>query len=63
MNYWIEALKEFNKGKGSFCIVKRDTDEYKEVKQLMEEMKKNNNKVNNKANDKTNVKANKKSNK
>jgi hypothetical protein len=50
-NAWIQALKEYNKNnKNGFCIVKKGTKEYDEVKKLMEKMK-----ANNKANNKTDV--------
>ena len=43
-NAWVEALKEYNKNnKTGFCIVKKGTKEYDEVKILM-----NKNKVNKK---------------
>jgi hypothetical protein len=50
-NAWIQALKEYNKNnKTGFCIVKKGTKDYDEVKKLMEKMK-----ANNKANNKTDV--------
>ena len=54
-NAWIQALKEYNKNnKTGFCIVKKGTKDYDEVKKLMEKMKANN-KANIKANNKTDV--------
>ena len=38
-NAWIEALKEYNKGKTSWCVVKKGTPEYNEVKKIMERKK------------------------
>ena len=35
MPSWIEALKIWNKGKPTWCIPKRDTVEYNEVKKIM----------------------------
>ena len=32
---WIEALKLYNKGKGMWCIAKKGTPEYDEVKKIM----------------------------
>ena len=33
---WIEALREWNKGQTRWCIPRRDTEEYKQVRGLME---------------------------
>ena len=38
-NAWIEALKEYNKGHDKWCVVKKGTPEYNEVKKIMERMK------------------------
>ena len=35
-NAWIEALKEYNKGHNKWCVVKKGTSEYNEVKKIME---------------------------
>ena len=35
-NAWIEALKEYNKGHDKWCVVKKGTPEYNEVKKIME---------------------------
>ena len=35
-NAWIEALKEYNKGHDKWCVVKKGTPEYNEVKRIME---------------------------
>ena len=35
-NAWIEALKEYNKGHNKWCVVKKGTPEYNEVKKIME---------------------------
>ena len=35
-NAWIEALKEYNKGHQKWCVVKKGTPEYNEVKKIME---------------------------
>ena len=32
---WIEALKVYNQGKGSWCIARKGTPEYDEVKRIM----------------------------
>jgi len=34
-NAWITALKKFNKGKGTWCLPKKGTKEYDEVRALM----------------------------
>ena len=39
-NAWMEALKEYNKGSNSWCIVKKGTSEYDKVKNIMEKQKK-----------------------
>ena len=39
-NAWIEALKEYNKGSNSWCVVKKGTPEYDKVKKIMENKKK-----------------------
>ena len=36
VNAWIEALKEYNKGHDKWCVVKKGTPEYNEVKKIME---------------------------
>ena len=38
-NAWIEALKEYNKGHDKWCVVKKGTPEYNEVKKIMERKK------------------------
>ena len=38
-NAWIEALKEYNKGHNKWCVVKKGTPEYNEVKKIMERKK------------------------
>ena len=38
-NAWIEALKEYNKGSNSWCVVKKGTAEYDKVKKIMENIK------------------------
>lgn len=38
-NNWIEALKEYNKGHNMWCVVKKGTPEYDEVKKIMEKKK------------------------
>ena len=38
-NLWIEALKEYNKGHNNWCVVKKNTKEYDEVKKIMEKKK------------------------
>jgi hypothetical protein len=35
-NAWITALKKFNEGKGTWCLPKKGTKEYDEVRALME---------------------------
>ena len=40
-NVWIESLKEYNKGHNSWCVVKKGTKEYDEVKKIMEKKKSN----------------------
>jgi len=37
-NSWIIALKKWNEGKDKFCIPKKGTKEYDEVKKIMSEM-------------------------
>jgi len=39
-NAWMEALKEYNKGNNSWCIIKKGTIEYDKVKKIMENKKK-----------------------
>ena len=39
-NAWIEALKEYNKGSNSWCIVKKGTPEYDKVKTYNGKLKK-----------------------
>lgn len=39
-NYWIQALKKFNKGKNTWCVAKKGTPENAEVRKIMERMKK-----------------------
>ena len=34
-NAWITALKKFNEGKGTWCLPKKGTKEYDEVRALM----------------------------
>jgi hypothetical protein len=34
-NAWITALKKFNEGKGAWCLPKKGTKEYDEVRALM----------------------------
>jgi hypothetical protein len=36
---WIEALKVFNQGKGTWCIARKGTPEYDEVKRIMNSSK------------------------
>lgn len=36
---WIEALKVYNQGKGSWCIARKGTPEYDEVKRIMNSSK------------------------
>ena len=36
MPTWVEALQEWNSGKGSWCIPRKDTPEHAQVKALME---------------------------
>ena len=38
-NAWMEALKEYNKGSNSWCIVKKGTSEYDKVQQIMKNIK------------------------
>ena len=38
-NAWMEALKEYNKGSNSWCIVKIGTPENDKVKKIMENIK------------------------
>ena len=38
-NYWIEALKTYNKDKSQWCLPKRDTEEYKKVVEIMNKLK------------------------
>ena len=40
-NIWIESLKEYNKGHNKWCVVKKGTKEYDEVKKIMEKKKSN----------------------
>lgn len=35
---WLQALKQYNEGKGKYTIPKKDSDEYNQVKALMEKM-------------------------
>ena len=35
---WLQALKQYNEGKGRYTIPKKDTDEYNQVRALMEKM-------------------------
>jgi len=54
-NAWVQALKEYNKNnKNGFCIVKKGTKDYDEVKKLMDKIKADN-KTDVKANNKTNA--------
>jgi len=39
-NPWIEALKEWNKGKGTWCLPRKGTDEYEDVIDIMSRNKK-----------------------
>jgi len=39
MTTWITALKEWNSGKDTWCIPRRDTVEYDEVRAIMEKNK------------------------
>jgi len=39
VNKWIEALKQFNRGKGMWCMPKKGSKEYIEVKKIMDNMK------------------------
>ena len=57
-NKWLDALKEYNKGKSSFCIAKKGSKEYQEVIKIMDKMNKadNINKPTTKKNNKTNNK-------
>jgi hypothetical protein len=32
---WLQALKQYNEGKGRYTIPKKDTDEYNQVRSLM----------------------------
>jgi len=39
-NTWIQALKEFNKGNsGTWCIVKKGSEQYDKVKGIMQDLK------------------------
>lgn len=42
-NNWINALKEYNKGKSSFCITRKGSKEYQEVIKIMDKMNKTDN--------------------
>ena len=35
---WLQALKQYNEGKGKYTIPKKDSDEYNQVRALMEKM-------------------------
>lgn len=35
---WLQALKEYNKDTGKYSIPKKDTEEYNQVRALMEKM-------------------------
>jgi hypothetical protein len=37
-NKWITALKKWNEGRDKYCIPKRGTPEYDEVRKIMGEM-------------------------
>lgn len=36
---WILALKEFNKGKGEWCVPRKGSPEYNEIKKIMDKLK------------------------
>jgi len=38
INSWVVALKEFNKNKSIWCIPKKGTKEYNEVRKIMDNM-------------------------
>ena len=38
-NKWILALKKWNSGKDKYCIPKKGTPQYDEVRKIMDEMK------------------------
>jgi hypothetical protein len=38
-NYWILALKQFNHGKNTWCVAKKGTPEYAQVREIMEKLK------------------------
>ena len=38
-NYWMDALKEYNKGMSQWCIPRKGTDEYAIVAEIMFRMK------------------------
>jgi len=44
-NAWIDALKEYNKGNNSWCVVKKGTPEYDKVKNIMERKKEKKNEI------------------
>jgi hypothetical protein len=44
VNYWMMALKEFNKNKsGMWCLPKKGTADYNEVRRIQKKMEKNTN--------------------
>lgn len=44
-NNWIEALKQWNSGKGTFCCPKKGSKEYDRVKKIQNKLDKENGKV------------------
>lgn len=38
-NSWIEALKKWNQGRERYCVPRKGTPEYQEVRKIMDEMK------------------------
>ena len=39
VNVWIQALKEYNKGNGAWCLPRKGTKEYEKVRQIMDALK------------------------
>jgi len=39
-NYWLDAVKEVNKGSDKYCIPKKNSDMYNKVKKIADDNKK-----------------------
>lgn len=49
-NYWMESLKEYNKSSSAYCVPKKNSQGYKEIMKIKQDMieKDNRNKFNKK---------------